>query len=183
MFRKISDYAKVLEEYTRLVIAGPKSLDEMSKMGRRLSLLKASSRERPIEIHSSEEEDLEKDLEVLEEDLEEYSEEDPEEDPEEDSEMLEDYVEEPASEENVAQEEDSVIEDSPKSFSYFEIFRSKKRKRNIVHKRPFRPRSCKKEEDFPFATIVVSEPVRLEFDESEVESVSQKFRTKLRRLG
>ena len=48
-------------------------------------------------------------------------------------------------EENVAQEEDSLIEDSPESFSYFETFGSKKRKRNIVRKRPFRPRSCKKE--------------------------------------
>ena len=89
--------------------------------------------------------------------------------------MLEDYVEEPASEENVAQEKDSVIEDSLKSFSYFEIFGSKKRKRNIVRKRFFRPRSCKKKEDFPFATRVVSEPVRLEFDESEVESVPQRL--------
>ena len=87
--------------------------------------------------------------------------------------MLEDYLEEPASEdvvlaneENGAQEEDSVIEDSPESFWYFEIFKSKKRKRNIVRKRPFRPRSCKKKEDFPFATRVVSEPVRLEFDAS-----------------
>ena len=115
MFRKISNYAKVLEEYTRLLIAGPRLLDKMSRMGRRLSLLKAGSREKPIEIHSSEEEDLEKDLE-------EYSEEDPEEYPKEDPEMLEDYVEEPASEENVAQEKDSVIEDSLKSFSYFEIF-------------------------------------------------------------
>ena len=68
----MSDYAKVLEEYTRLLIARPISLDEMSKMGRRLSLLKAGSREKPIEIHSSEEEDLRKDLKNLEEDLEEY---------------------------------------------------------------------------------------------------------------
>ena len=169
------DYAKVLEEYTRLLIAGPRSLDKMSKMGRRLSLLKAGSQEKPIEIHSSEEEDMKRDLENLEEDLEEYSKEDPEEYPEEDPETLEDYVEEPASEENVAQEEDSVIENSPESFSYFEIFGSKKRKKNIVHKRPFRPRSCKKEEDFPFATRVVSEPVRLELDKSEVESVPQRL--------
>ena len=66
----MSDYAKVLEEYTRLLIAGPRSLDEMSKMGRRLSLLKAGSREKPIEIHATEEEDLKRDLKNLEEDLE-----------------------------------------------------------------------------------------------------------------
>ena len=100
----MSDYAKVLEEYTRLLIAGPRSLDELSKMGRRQSLLTAGSREKPIEIHATEEEDLKWDLENLEEDPEEY-------------------VEEPASEdvvlaneENGAQEEDSVIEDSPESF-------------------------------------------------------------------
>ena len=104
------DYAKVLEEYTRLLIAEPRSLDEISKMGRRLSLLKASSREKPIEIHATEEEDLKRDLKNLEEDLEEYSKEDPEEYQEEDPEMLEEYVEEPASEENIAQEEDSLIE-------------------------------------------------------------------------
>ena len=104
--------------------------------------------------------------------------------------MLEDYLEEPASEdvvlaneENGAQEEDSVIEDSPESFEYFEIFGSKNRKKNIVRKRPFRPRSCKKEKDFPFASRVVFESVRLEFDESEVESVPQRLRTELRRLG
>ena len=68
----MSNHTKALEEYTRLLIEGPRSLDEMSKMGRRLSLLKAGSREKPIEIHSSEEEDLRKDLKNLEEDLEEY---------------------------------------------------------------------------------------------------------------
>ena len=41
----MSDYTKVLEEYTRLLIEGPKSLDEMSKMGCRLSLLKTGSQE------------------------------------------------------------------------------------------------------------------------------------------
>ena len=72
----MSDYAKVLEEYTRLLLAGPRSLDELSKMGRRLSLLKASSREKPIEIHATEEEDLKRDLKNLEEDLEEDPEKD-----------------------------------------------------------------------------------------------------------
>ena len=86
-------------------------------------------------------------------------------------------------EENVAQEEDSLIEDSPESFSYFETFGSKKRKRNIVRKRPFRPRSCKKEKDFPFAARVVSESIRLEFDKLEVESVPQRLRTELKRLA
>ena len=245
----MSDYAKVLEEYTRLLIAGPRSLDELSKMGRRLSLLKAGSREKPIEIHATEEEDLKWDLKNLEED----SEEDPE--------MLEEHVEEPVSEdavlpnekvnqeidlenddnsdmtldalfdeelkqmtweyvngirdtlpfkkgdplpkwftseedyhnerkemlkineENVAQEEDSLIEDSPESFSYFETFGNKKRKRNIVRKRPLRPRSCKKEKDFPFASRMVCKPVRLELDESEVEFVPQRLRTELRRLA
>ena len=83
---------------------------------------------------------------------------------------------------NGPQEEDSVIEDSPENREYFEMFGSKKRKRNVVCRRPFRPRSCKKEEVFPFATKVVPEPVRLEFDELEVESVPQRLRTELKRL-
>ena len=91
---------------------------------------------------------------------------------------MEDYLEEPSSkdvdfanEENQAQEENSVIEDSPESREYFEMFESKKRKRNVVRCRPFKPRSCKKEEVFPFATKVVLKPVRSKYDELEVESV------------
>ena len=172
----MSDYTtKALEEYSRLLAQRPKSLDELSKKWQRVSLLKAGGQENPIEIYSSEKEDPE-----------EYPEEDPDEDPVE----LEDYLEEPVSEdvvlandENGAQEEDSVIEDSSESFEYFEIFGSKNRKRNIVRKRPFRPRSCKNEKDFPFAVRVVSKSVRLEFDEPEVESVPQRLLTELRRLA
>ena len=77
-----------------------------------MSLFKLSGQENLIEVYSSEE--------------------NPEEDPEEE---LEDYLEKPSSadaelanEENHAQEEDLVIEVSPKSREYFEMFGSKKKK-------------------------------------------------------
>ena len=73
----MSDYTtKALEEYSRLLAQRPKSLDELFKKWRRLSLLKSGGQENPIEIYSSEEEDPEEDPE---EDLEEDQEEDPEE--------------------------------------------------------------------------------------------------------
>ena len=109
-----------------------------------LSLLKSGGQEGPIQIYSSGEEDPEKD---------------PEEYPKKDLEELEDYLKEPstkdvdlANEKNKAQEEDSMIEDSHESREYFKMFENKKRKRNVVRSRFFRPRSCKKKEVFPFTT-------------------------------
>ena len=153
------DCTRALKKYYRLLAKRPRSLEELSKKWQRLALLKLGCQENPIEVYSSEE-DLE---------------EDPEDEPE-------DYLEEPSSddielanEENQAQKEDSVIKDFPESREYFEMFGSKKRKRNVICSRPSRPRSCKKEEVFPLATKVAPKPVRLEYDEMEVESVPQRL--------
>ena len=79
-------------------------------------------------------------------------------------------------------EDNSVIEDSPESRDFFEMFGSRKRKKNVVRSRPFRPRICKKEKDLPFATKVVPKPVGLKFDELEVKSVPKRLRMELKRL-
>ena len=59
----MSDYTKALEEYSRVLAERPRLLDELYKKWRRLSLLKSDGQESPIEVYSSEKEDLEKDSE------------------------------------------------------------------------------------------------------------------------
>ena len=76
-----------------------------------------------------------------------------------------------------------MVKDSPESRKSFGMFRSKKRKRNVVCSRPFRPRSYKMGGGFPFASKVVPKPVGLEYDEIEVESVPQRLRTEWKRLA
>ena len=103
---------------------------------------------------------------------------------------MEDYLKEPstkdvdlANEKNKAQEEDSMIEDSHESREYFKMFENKKRKRNVVRSRFFRPRSCKKKEVFPFTTKEVLKLVRLEYDELKLESVPQRLQIELKHLA
>ena len=66
---------------------------------------------------------------------------------------------------NRVYEDDSVIENCSKSKDFFEMFGSRKRKKNVVRSRPIRPRSCKKKKDISFPTKMVHKPARLEFDE------------------
>ena len=80
------------------------------------------------------------------------------------------------------QNDDLVIEDSLKSKNYFEEFRNNKRKRNLIHSRPLRPRSCKKDKELPFASVVVPKPPRLKYDKIEAVYVPKKFRTELKHL-
>ncbi|KAF3449819.1 hypothetical protein FNV43_RR05898 [Rhamnella rubrinervis] len=57
------DNCKAIKEYFRILVEKLKIFNELSKKWQRLSLLKASGRENPIEVYSSEEKDLEEDSE------------------------------------------------------------------------------------------------------------------------
>ena len=59
----------------------------------------------------------------------------------------------------------------------------KKRKQNVICSRPIRLRSCKKKEDYPFATELVPKPMRLGFEELEVESILRRLRLELTQLA
>ncbi|KAF3434600.1 hypothetical protein FNV43_RR21685 [Rhamnella rubrinervis] len=110
-----------------------------------------------------------------------------EEDPEEENEPVDEKIEileyEPEMEGGGKQKDSSVIEDSPESREFFRRFGNKKRKRNVIRSRPFRPRTCKQKREIPYITEVVPKPIGLGIDESEVESVPRRLRTKLRRLA
>ncbi|KAF3449839.1 hypothetical protein FNV43_RR05918 [Rhamnella rubrinervis] len=105
--------------------------------------------------------------------LDSFTEEDPEEDPEEESEPVNEEIEileyEPEMERGGKQKDSSVIKDSPKSREFFRRFGNKKRKRNVIRSRPYRPRTCKQKREIPYVTEVVPKPKGLGIDESEVE--------------
>ncbi|KAF3443082.1 hypothetical protein FNV43_RR17003 [Rhamnella rubrinervis] len=94
--------------------------------------------------------------------------EDPKEDPEDESEPVDEKIEileyEPEVEGDGKQEDSSVIEDFPERKEFFRRFGNKKRKRNVIRSRPFRPRTW------------------LGIDGSKVKSIPMRLRIELRRL-
>ncbi|KAF3443582.1 hypothetical protein FNV43_RR13270 [Rhamnella rubrinervis] len=160
------------EEYQRIMLEKPRTLQALLAKRNKLNMLQKGGKENPIVIGDPEE------------DQEEDPEEDPEEYPEE-SEPVDEEIEireEPNIRKTEVQQENEVIEDSPECKRYFEEFGSIKRKRNMIRPRPIRPRSCKKEQDLPFASKVVIKPLGLVIEEMGTASINKKLRNELKRL-
>ena len=172
-----------MEDYNRVLAEKPRTIRDLPKRMKLLAQLSAKIEEEPVETGTSE-----NPIELIsseeEEDPEEYPAEDSKKDMSEKSESVDEKIEiledELIDEGNKVQEDNSLIEDSPESRIFFERFGNKKRKKNMIRSRPIRPRSCKKKKDYPFATEIVPKPVRLGFDELEVESVTRRLRSELR---
>ena len=180
------DNSKAVEDYSRVLAEKPKTIRDLQKRMKLLAPLSASIEEEPVETGTSE-----NPIELIsseeEEDPEEYPAEDFEKVMSEKSESVDEEIEiledEPIDEGNKVQEDNSLIEDSPESRVFFERFGNKKRKKNMIRSRLIRPRSCKKKEDYPFATELVPKPMRLGFEELEVASIPRRLRLELRRLA
>ena len=147
-----------MEDYNRVLAEKPRTIRDLPKRMKLLAQLSAKIEEEPVETGTSE-----YPIELIsseeEEDPEEYPTEDFEKVMSEKSESVDEEIEiledEPIDEGNKVQEDNSLIKDSPESRVFFERFENKKRKKNVIRSRPIRPRSCKKKEDYPFATKLV----------------------------
>ena len=174
-----------MEDYNRVLAEKPRIIRDLPKRMKLLAQLSAKIEEQPVEISTSK-----YPIELIsseeEEDPEEYPAADSDKVMSEKSESVDEEIkileDEPLDEGNKVQEDNSLIEDSPESRVFFERFGHKKRKKNVIRSRPIRPRSFKKKEDYPFATELVPKPMRLGFEELEVESIPRRLRLELRRL-
>ncbi|KAF3455445.1 hypothetical protein FNV43_RR00072 [Rhamnella rubrinervis] len=153
------------EEYQRVMLEKPRTLEALLAKRNRLNMLQKGGKENPIVIEDPEENP--------EEDLEEYPKE---------SEPVDEEIEiqeESNIRETEVQQENEVIGDSSECKRYFEEFGNIKRKRNVIRSRPIRPRSCKKEQDLPFASKVVIKPLELVIEKMGTVSAKKKLRKEL----
>ncbi|KAF3443710.1 hypothetical protein FNV43_RR13400 [Rhamnella rubrinervis] len=175
--RKMSGKPKDVEEYKKI---------QKFWIGCRRETLLALLRDESLAFPSHSSDDSSSDF-FTEEDPEKDLEEDPEEDHEEESESVDEEIEileyKPEMEGDGKQKDNSVIEDSPESRKFFRRFGNKKRKRNVIRSRSFRPRTCKQKREISYVTEVIPKPIGLGIDESEVEFVPRRLRTELRRLA